>query len=157
MGMNSKGKGRRLALLAGVLAVVSLAAAASTLREEIRIWVKLRQDFERLGRGKYKHRETGVVFNRVDGFLVSELQYIIVLGPRSCQVLWKVEKMDPIRLRDWRDIFQDSGFAFPTEKQWRRAKQVGHIHENEAHPVNADSKALRNIHLAPSRLAYNLR
>ena len=125
MVMSSKSKGKRLALLSGVLAV---AVAAWPIGNEVLIWFKFREDFESLGEGMYKHLETGVVFTRVDEFLISESQFFVALPGRSssCRVFWPARENRAMELRDWQDIFKDPGFSIPTEKQWERAKQAGY-------------------------------
>ena len=120
---------KRLTLLAGVLALVSLAAAAPELRHQIRIWLKLREDFESLGRQKYKHRETGIVFTRVDESLTSESLFLVGLDPGGSTyiVFWPLQSTGGLELKNWRETFKDPGFSIPMDEQRRQTQQAGYI------------------------------
>ena len=159
MGMSSSSKGRRLALLAGVLALVSLAVAAPALRDEIKIWFKLREDFESLRGGMYRHRGTWTLFTRVDGFLISVSPFNVTIdGDSSYHVILTVRRNDAPESSYPRDIFDDPRFSIPTVEQWIQAKQSGNIHKNAICNYHQGLGRVRNYaNSCMGRIVYNIR
>ena len=144
----SSSKGRRLALLAGILAAMSLSTAAFALRDEIRIWFNLRENFESLGREKYKHGETGIVFTRVDEFLISESLFLVGLDPGGSTyiIFWPLQSTGALERKNWQETFKDPGFSIPME-ELRRQAQPGYIFTPKA----------GDIHWHYTHIVYNIR
>ncbi len=70
--MESRKKGRKVALVAGLALVVLSVGMVWKYRKEIRSWYAFRRDFESLGRNaqgypEYWHAQTGIVFVRLPG------------------------------------------------------------------------------------------